>query len=197
VDVLFEAHRKRVLATLAMRRERGECGIPGLRSAFDEGRWVRADDGARFVTGMIDDEKIARLLPGFVLLDWRSSPKLAEPDRGEGGSVVPPPAWAVLAPFFVGVPIELTDGGKVVLDPEPSWIWMLGAERTAEVVSGSMVRLRTARLRPLVADVNALARTMDGKRLAAALLLRLSPRAARSLLERVAMASPESERRLA
>lgn len=194
VDVLMDAHRKRALATLAMRRERAEREGPGRRSAFDEGRWVSVDDAARFAAGVLDDDLIAQLLQGLLLLDWRSSPTLPKVDRGNTAAFVPPAAWALLAPFFLGRPIEFEAGGKIVLDPEASWVALLGAGRVAEVISRALIRLRAARLQPLIVDTHAAGRTIDGKRLAAALLLPLAPTGARLLLERVVVYEPEAER---
>lgn len=194
VDVLLDAHRERVLAALAMRRERAERQGPGLRSAFDEGRWVSADDAAQFAADVLDDDQIASLLQGLLLLDWRSFPKLPDVDRRDAAAFVPPPAWALLVPFFLGRAIEFEGGVKIVLDPEASWVALLGAGRVAEVVSRALIRLRVARLEPLIVDTQAVGRTIDGKRLAAALLLPLAPMGARSLLGRVAVYEPEAER---
>lgn len=194
VDVLLDAHRGRVLAALAMRNERGDREGPGLRSAFEEGRWCRVSDVARFVAGELDDERIGRLMRGLLLLDWMSAPKAIEADREEPSPSVPPPAWMLLVPFFLGRTLRVADGLEVELDPEPSWVWMLGAGRVAEVVSRALLRLRMARLEPLVLDAAAVGRSADGKRLAAALLLPLSLSGVRSLLETVAVHRIETER---
>lgn len=193
-DVLLDANRERVLAVLGMRREGGEDQEPGLRSAFEDGWWCRLSDAVPFVNGELDDLRIARLLQGLLLIDWRASPRQPGTGSQEDAPPVPPPSWALLAPFFHGRPVAVSDVAKINLDPEASWVWMLGAGRVTEVVTRAVLRLRMARLQPLVADEGAVARSATGKRLAASLLLPLAPLGVGSLLRTIAMEEPETER---
>jgi CRISPR-associated protein Csx17 len=148
----------------------------GVQPAFRYGLFAPADDVARFVLGELDDERFSALLQALLLLDWTPLPRRQWESRHYAGFI--PPAWSLLAPFFHGKPIRISGGKELRLLPEGSWPRLLAADRTADVLTAALRRLRVARLHPVLEGAAArqiTATAPPGERIAAALLVQLAP----------------------
>lgn len=157
--------------------------MPGPRVAFGRGVPAALGDVSRWLDGQVDEAALSRLLSASVLLDWSTwwtRDRRRRHGLGEAPRLVGPalPAWAVLAPFF--------DGHAAVLRPEQGWAARLCAGQVAGVVSAARRRLRMAGIDVAVADAEAMSRGVDGRRLAAALLVPLRSAAYRALANQVA-----------
>lgn len=157
--------------------------MPGPRVAFGRAVPAALGDVSRWLDGQVDEAALGRLLSGLVLLDWSawwSRGGRHRPGLGEGPRLVGPalPAWAVLAPFL--------DRQAPVLRPEQGWAARLCAGQVAGVISAGLRRLRMAGIDVAVADAETMSRGVDGRRLAAALLVPLRPAAYRALGNQVA-----------
>jgi len=170
--------------------EQPGAGLVGVQTAYRSRVPAPLEDVARWLDGRLDEERLERLVPALLLLDWRRAAGAAAIDP----AAVPPlerpphPAWALLAPFFHGRPVSAHPGGQerpVTLTPEASWPAQLVAGRVEPVVTAALRRLRVARLDPAVRDPRAVAAGVPGERLAAALLCPISSLAAAALLRRV------------
>jgi len=189
-DVLASALVRRAVASRERRSGDGHSEAVGVQTAF---RWRVAApvaDLAAFVSGELDDDRLGRLLAALLLLDWRQRVEVGRWFERHSPGPVPPPAWAVLAPFFHGRPIEASDGLTVSLRPQATWPSRLARGHVGPVLDEAVRRLRMARLDPAVAHGDAIAKAApDGARLAAALLCPLTSGGAASLLRR-AVPSP-------
>ena len=164
----------------------GQPEMTGVRTAFRRRVATPLPDVAAFVSGELDDGRLARLLAALLLLDWRWPPVDVRAwfQLGPTGPVAPP-AWAALAPFFHGRPIKLDDGEKVSLLPQATWPIRLQSDR-AGVIREALTRLRIARLDPAVSDAGAIAiNGPNGTRLAAALMCPIPDTGASRLLRRI------------
>lgn len=158
--------------------------LVGVQTAF---RWRVASplaDVVAFVSDDLDDDRIGSLLAGLLLLDWRQRVEVGQWFQHRAAPGVAPPAWALLAPFFHGRPIEV-DGQAVALLPQATWPPRLACGRLEPVIEEAVRRLRIAALDPAVTDSRVIAATAPtGTRLAAALLCPLSAGGSASLLRR-------------
>lgn len=162
--------------------------------------------------GLLDWNRIADRLRGFMLLDWEYA---SPPTPGLGwnpgsaasvGCVVP--AHRVLAPFFSPGPVDLAQMREqakhdIRLRPEPGWARLLASDRTTEVMHAALRRLRTAGFTPAVGlhpvtpggsrhsgarwGVLSLTAGSYGPALASALLVHMSGRAYHSALGRTVL----------
>ncbi len=171
-------------------------GLAGqLRVAFHYGRTVVLDDLARLVDGRLDENRLARLLQGLLLLDWRDDWPLAGPyPRNE----VVPPVLAVVGPGLVGAALSRTgrDGGpiEVRLGIESGWPALLTADRADDVAVAALRRLRNAGLDPAHRrDRFAKAPAGTGPRLAAAAFCRLRQGDQHALLDRCCPPEPRTQ----
>ena len=184
-NVLADAHARRSVDLAASRLgDQSESEVPGTQTAFRYRMPVPLDVAAAFADGLLDDDRIEFLLAGLMLLDWSERPAYGNWFvRGQGLVSPPSPAWAILAPFFHGSPLPGRNG---VLCAQSTWPAQLSAGRVAPVIASALVRLRMARLEPLVTDVGAIARSCPpGPRLGAALLISLTNWDCGNLLSRV------------
>lgn len=170
--------------------EQPGTGLVGVQTAYRARVPAPLEDVARWLDGRLDEERLERLVPALLLLDWRRTAGAAAIDLATVPALERPPhpAWALLAPFFHGRPVGARPGGHVqpvTLTPEASWPALLAAGRVEPVVTAALRRLRIARLDPAVRDHRAVAAGMPGDWLAAALLCPISSPAAASLLRRV------------
>ncbi len=178
VEVLAEAHRQRVIRVVQGGGEQlvtDEHEV-GVQPAFAHGIKVPRQDVARLVAGGTDDATLGRLLAGMLLLeDWRCYPQPRwGPEDGSTGPLLP--AWAVLAPFF--------EHGNPRLRPQTEWVAQLAAGQVDQVLTAALMRLRMAGDRQvLVRNVDVMAAGVEGPRVAAGLLVRLSKAAYASLLD--------------
>lgn len=192
-DVLADALARRVLEVEA----HGHTGVdrdesPGVRTAFRSRIPAPEADVMAFADQEIDDARVGSLLSGLLLLNWRELPNVDQwypPDRRLDRP--PPPAWALLAPFFYGRGLALPQAGypeilePLKLKPEAAWPSMLTRGQKRGVLEAALRRLRMARLDPAPADTGVMAAAgPSGRRLAAALLIPISGRACSYLLRR-------------
>ncbi|MDP9389591.1 MAG: type I-U CRISPR-associated protein Csx17, partial [Actinomycetota bacterium] len=116
VPGLGERPLETVLADALVRRlvaggQRGERAgrddvdeTPGVRVAFDFCVPAPAADVAAYLAGQVDERRIADLLAGLALLDWRSATFDHAGRRGQR-LVVPDPLWCLSAPFLHARPL--------------------------------------------------------------------------------------------
>lgn len=193
VRALAEAHRRRALPGLVAdplddpagsdpTALRPQPAVTGVFSGFRYGPVAPLADVVALATGQgFDDEVFDGYLRGLLLLDW-NTPNAA-PTRfpsPPGQPEVVPPALALLLPFYASTPlrVRVSDDDPtdtlVVLRPGPDWLPLLHAGAIDRVVGDAAQRLRIAGVRhvinPHVTDIG-----LDSDRLAAALLVRLSP----------------------
>lgn len=188
--VLAAAHVRRVLVASGL-DSGGPDGHseatsrPGVQTAFRYRRAAPAWAVEAFLAEAIDDGRLARLLGGLMLLDWRSQVGALGTTQPSGPGRPPDPTWGLLAPFFHGRPIRPPEGDPVTLRLEPAWPANLAAGRLEYVLAAALRRLRMARLDPAADRPQALARGAPSPiRLAAALLVPLSTPAVERLLAR-------------
>lgn len=201
VEVLALAHRERVVDAM---RDAGRGAtdmqdtLAGVQSAYKRAIDVEFEHAAVFARGEIDAVRVGRLLRGLLLLDWHPLPVLDVPVSA-AHPLPADPAWAVLGPFFYGSPLPISQIGRdstsaprhhqgPVLKPEATWVAQLLAGHVEAVVTRALLRLRMARLDPAVQDPRAVARCVDGPRLAAVLLTPLSSGVIGTLLRQIAPA---------
>lgn len=200
-DVLSEVLARRSIDVTGREEadspEERDSGQVGVQPSFRYGIRAPLADVSAFVDGAVDEARLDRLLRAFLLLDWRQ--RRSELNTANwwvaAGPMARPaqPAWALLAPFFHGDPLTVGRDAlprEVRLRPDARWPRLLIAGRVAAVVEQALRRLRVARLDPAITNVAAVSRqphpTLNGTRLAAALLCRLSTRDASRLLSQVA-----------
>lgn len=167
-----------VLARRVLDASRLQC--ERLPLAFDAPASLGAV--AQFLAREVDDERIADLLWGFLPVQI---PKLAEWQGPPRAASLLPRAYSLLKLCFLPFPIEL-DGKKHAIKPEPALLSLLEANRVKEACEITARRLRVSGLRPLGGKRAGTARSsiaeelagqgqLDGRRLAAALLIPISP----------------------
>lgn len=169
--------------------------VRGVQPAFERS-FVRAQlsDVAAFVAGDIDLRRFETALGALLVLEgWEG---VREIRSAQGAAErMPPPAFALLAPFFVPGPIGLRRGESLHLRPEAHWPHQLRAGRIGVVLREALVRLRMARREPLVASVGegfgSLDAGLDPQAVAAALLVPIGRAAAARLLEWVSEGQAE------
>ncbi len=172
-------------------REEQEVGVV---VGFDRGDPVPAGAVAALLDGRLDEDLLARLLAGMLLLTWPGG-EADEPlgDAGEFAMAhLADPAYALLAPFFQRRAIP--GWGRDPFRPriQATWPAQLRAGRVEEVLREAHRRLRIAGLQPALRvpsrddEATGLRPAVPGARLAAALLVPIHPADARKLLLRVA-----------
>lgn len=183
--VLADALRRRVIDVMAKNRGGravGEQGQVGVEPAFDFALPAFPGDVIAFISGGLDDAKVEDLLRACLLLDWSDGQARFQPPKNSGGGPPSPPAWAVVAPFFSR---GRQAAGGPVLRADPAWPQLLISGRVSDVVDGALHRLRVARLDPAPRNSRVMAAGIDGRRLAAALLIPISTSARAALLKSV------------
>ncbi len=193
VQVLAACLAVRTLqAETGRRRDRtgSEMSHPGVQAAYPFRLPAPVAEVAAFVSGLLDEKHLERLLRALLLLDWRG-PVAIPRDAEASGEWLADPAWTLLAPFFHGRPLPRA-GTELTLLPGASWAPRLARGQVASVVRDAYRRLRIARLEPAVSalDCGPIARSSArGPNLAAALLVPVSSSGAGRILAR---AVPES-----
>lgn len=151
--------------------------VPGEITTMRHGTWLRQSVVEAFVNGLLDERRILTLLQPLLLLD----PRAVRLDHQSG--LTPPsvsPAWRLLAPLWAaGRPDAL---GSVVLTADSSWPTMLVRGAIGPVAQQALVRLRTRLADIPHLDYRRMAVEPDGRRLAAALFLPISPTTAGRLI---------------
>ncbi len=160
------------------RDQDGNAPQPG----FDRGVTPREGDTTLLAMGLIEEQRLGRLLHGLLVLrpprslltNWRGL------DRAQT-SAITLPALQLLAPFYHAGPLFVR-GEAYQLTPQPEWAALLRANRVAPVITDALLRLRMARLHPGPTSGAAMAADVVGPRLAAALLCPSGRRHAQSAL---------------
>lgn len=122
-------------------------------------------DSARlFAHGVLDDRRILRLVAGLSLLDFRGA---EAPSRPRSLSALPTPAFDLLRLAWWGSP-------ETQLRPRAGWASRLAAGSVEPLLREALLRLRLDGLPSIASPEDLAAQRLDGRRLAAALLLRPS-----------------------
>jgi len=201
VRALAEAHRLRMIAISATSANTGDDANPtnepavnddatvrGVQTAYPHGQWLPTRLVDRFARGEVDDDLIADYLRGLLALDYDRQTKVKAP--------LPPwrtpdPALSLLLPFFgpddlTFRVLDRTTGNevqhKVRLAPRPEWIPRLIARGVPAIADDALLRLRLAGLPPVVSRLTG---ASPPTRLAAALLMPVSPHARERAVARV------------
>jgi len=161
-------------------------GPRGLDVAFPFRTPARIDDVVAFLLGDTDDRRVEELLGGLLMLDWVGARATWTSDTHDA---LVPPALAVLGPFFQ--PPGQVRLGTGRLRPGADWAALLASGRAAEVIDDALRRLRMARRIPIVGQAAVMARTVPEERLAAALLIPISPGDTRALIQRVSLSQEQ------
>lgn len=137
----------------------------------------------RFVSGEVDEGRLARLLSAYCLLDWRTHTGMASSSESPGRLAPPNPLFALVKPFFhssrLPHPFQ-----HLALMPEHGWPRLLAIGRADEVARRAIHRLRINRLEPRVATPEALAASTNGRTIAAACVIPATNGAMATLLRR-------------
>jgi CRISPR-associated protein Csx17 len=159
------------------------AAVRGVRIAFARGMVSRASDIHALVTGDSDDTRISALLSGLLTIDWAGLADQVLPGQADAD-----PAIDLLLPFASTTALRLRaeDGTSwpLLVRPGTAWAARLVAQNIGGVLGDAAHRLRVGGLRFVVTPRSA---TVDGTRLAAALLLRASTPDMMSALGRVAV----------
>lgn len=182
--VLAGAHARRVVQRMQEDRIADDTEQLGVPTHFAVGRAAAFADVADLAAGRIDDARFGDALAACLLLDW---PAAAGRDSTTSRTTAaPPPALAVLGPFFApqpGLSAGSVEGSwpdrlrGTLLRPESAWPALLAADRPRPVLDAALRRLRIAGLEPVPRDASGIAAGLpvgSGPRLSAALLCRLS-----------------------
>ncbi len=151
-------------------------------TGFSSGPWLPTELIQQFVLGELDDGRIGELVSAMTLLQPTAHwPKV---ERSQPASRPIVPAWQLLAPFFAARALPVRDASasddsrptnihEVELEPRQDWPHRMAASHTSltQVCREALTGQRIAGLTPLLRDQDRLSAGVDGRRLAAALLL--------------------------
>lgn len=156
----------------------GSDGLP-----FDYGIWCDPGAARLFAAGELDDDRVLRLVRALALLDHRGGVQISP---RTGIAAVPQPAYELLALAWMGGPRRGRREDELEpLGPRPGWAARLAAGATSEVVRDALLRLRMARMPPILRADDLLAASPSGIRLGAALLVPLGPSDLRAIARRM------------
>lgn len=156
--------RRHVDAERASERSADANRATPMALGFELGLATHPDSARLFVHGVLDDRRILRLVEGLSLLDFRGA---KPPSRASPLSAAPTPAFDLLRLAWWGSP-------ETDLRPRAGWASRLAAGSVEPVLREMLLRLRLAGLPPIPSPDDLAAQGLDGRRLAAALLLRPS-----------------------
>lgn len=166
--------------------------VKGVRIGYRWGVRITGETVQSFVSGELDDGRLADLLAGLLTVDWANIPEGVV----LGGKARPPdPELGLLLPFTGTTPVRLPEK-EALLRPGSEWPVLLSAGRTSEVLADAARRLRIAGLRDVITPGAA---PYDGARLAAILMMRVPDGDRQAALRRIAFlpeptrAQPTSE----
>lgn len=145
---------KRVLDVFSIGDERFESEISqkGILIGFKYGMTVPIEDILDLYFGNLNEERIAKLISGLLLLDWS---KLDYNRFQESNKSSPsnysylPTEWCILVRFFDHLPID----GGVRLTASTNWGLHFQSNKIDELLSDALQRLKIAGLRPSVEKV--------------------------------------------
>ncbi|MGH3897652.1 MAG: type I-G CRISPR-associated protein Cas8g1/Csx17 [Pseudonocardiaceae bacterium] len=159
--------------------------VKGVRIGYQWGVRVSVETVQSFVSGELDDDRLADLLAGLLTVDWADIPA-GIVLRGDEQPL--DPELGLLLPFTGTTPIRLTEK-EALLRPGSEWPVLLSAGRTSEVLADAARRLRIAGLGEVIAPAGA---RHEGDRLAAVLLLHVPDNERVTALRRVAVLPPST-----
>lgn len=161
----------------------GEGGTRWLGSTFASP--ARLESIERFLAGEIDEQRLARLIGAYGLLDWRGHSAMASPLGTAIRHTPPHPLFSLVKPFFHSgsLPPPLRE---VVLLPESNWPHLLAIGRADQVARRAIHRLRVNRFEPTVVNAELITVGVNASRVAAACLVPATGEAVAQLLRRTA-----------
>lgn len=208
LTVLADAHARRgVAAARESNRDDDETELVGVQPAYDHGVPVPLGDAAALLRGDVDLGRVEELLAGLLRLDWAAGGGRAAPATPAARSVPRAVQGDVPAALVLLAPCYLSRGRTAVwranrdsLDTplqvraQPGWLPRLRAGQVGPVLHAAATRLRFAgvdfvaghRTGLAASQLAALAYGVDGRALAAALLLRVSTSELTGALRRLA-----------
>lgn len=177
-DRLAELHARRAMESS---RDPLSRDAPSGR-AFERG--LPCDPGAarRFAKGLLQDERVGRLLAGLCLLDFSAS----QPNSVRRTFALPTPPFDLLALAWAGT-------REVPLRPRPTWAARLRNGAVEPVLADAALRLRMAMLPPAATPRDLMVDRLDGTRLAASLLLPLALKERSRIARRLTMSATTTE----
>ncbi|MFQ5555911.1 MAG: type I-U CRISPR-associated protein Csx17 [Acidimicrobiales bacterium] len=159
----------------------------GTILAYDRAKPVSLTDLRLFLDRRIDDRRLGRLISAAALLDAPPAP-----ERVTDSPELIDPVRALLAPFFIALPIEseAPDGTRRShwFTAGASWPQQLRAGQTSSVLRQASVRLRAAGYEPAIRSQRTI--TSDPARVLASLAIPLDLLGARMALESVCPTVP-------
>lgn len=186
------------LATLAVRREittsvsRAEPteDLAG-RFAFTRGLTLPANDLALLAGGDVDLDRVARLLDGLCLLEFRGAWWPEEVAAATSSGPLPPALSALLVAAHGTPRFDAADASQPI--PPAAMLQRLVAGRVGDVLRDVVVRLRGAELVPVARDSDLTAGAPNGRDMAIALLCRPSLSARWQALRLTTVDGPEPD----
>jgi hypothetical protein len=158
---------------------------------FDSGAWCDPRAVELFAAGVLDDERVLRLLRGLAVLDYRVA---APPPRLTLDAAVAVPVFDHLALVWRGASLQpLGTDDRERLGPRPGWAAHLAAGAAEPVVAEALRRLRLAGMPPIARADDLLATAPAGVRLGAALLVPLGTGHVRALARRLTITSDNNQ----
>ncbi len=180
-EVLTDVFGVRAALSASKRSDNGaQEHVAGLPFAFDHGLSIDLVDLGYLLSGQLDEKRIADLLAGLLLLEWKDSFGVARErlsrardDAVARSHVKGRPTYAVLAPFFAGwLPVAPTDtepnpNRSIPVRPRPEWIGSIrtgvphvAAKSAARLLRGHGWRLITDDFGPTNLDPGCLATSL-------------------------------------
>ena len=153
-ELMANLLKMRVLDVLYVGDERPESEVSqkGILIGFKYGMISPIDDILNLYFGNLNEERIARLIPGLLLLDWSKLDynRFQESSKSSSSNYpYLPTEWCVLVRFFDHLPVN--DGGR--LTASTSWGSHFQSNKIGELISDALQRLKIAGLRPSVEKV--------------------------------------------
>jgi CRISPR-associated protein Csx17 len=209
IRALCEAHRLRTISASASQQDaEPDPTARGVAAVYDDGLWVPVQVLERFVRCELDDDLIADYLRGLLTLGC--PPRTVASYSTDAPLYLPDPGLSLLLPFYGTRDLSVwrrdrATGEKTLhtvrLAPRPEWLPRLAARGVTGIADDVRLRLRLAGLPPLATSTRLPGRLpgtvtsdqrhrseqqqhQEGARLAAALLLAVSPRARERALSR-------------
>lgn len=145
---------KRVLDVLNLGDEKSESKMSqkGILVGFKYGMTVPIEDILNLYFGSLDEERIARITSGLLLLDWSKLDynRLQESNKSISSNYsYLPTEWCILVRFFDHLPVN----DRVRLTSSSNWGSHFQSNKIDELLSDALQRLKIAGLRPSVEKV--------------------------------------------
>lgn len=145
-------------------------GVAGAFTTMAQGTWVPRGAIERFAAGDLDDHLIGYLVRLLVHISPQAAPPMNWDHSASGGVS---PSWRILAPIFHAR--NRAGHGSPSVAPQPRWPSALSRNAVEPVLREGLIRLKALIGTPRTVGVTAMARHVDGERLAAALFVNPAP----------------------